>query len=223
MRCVDDCGAKSIIRVCKHRGDRREILAAMGRQTSIHIFKNNHPRSAASLYQASHQLPEGPKRARTGRCVVSFATEAPVTPRERKVLAGKRGPCEVDNSAGQICERKACDVAALDIARAPVGFVSRNLLLIEVIGEQAAPRVPSPARAMPPPAKNSTKVCLVMLAPIWIRLSRRACFRNANRPLRAPSPVDGIHTRIAQRFPVVRYIHCSRQDVVSLLVPVPAR
>src|SRR5580704_7384688 len=144
MRGVDDRSSKLVLGVSKRRSNCCEILAAVGRQTSVDVFKHYRSRSAVSLNEAAHQFPERPERSRTGRGIVSFAAKAPIAARKGKVLAGKRSPCEVDQCWGQIRQRQACDIAVPDVARAPVGFVSRNLLLIEVVGEQAAPRVPKP-------------------------------------------------------------------------------
>lgn len=65
---------------------------------------------------------------------------------------------------------EGCDILPLSVSHAPVGLVGLDLHLIEIIGEQQRDDSQRPARALPPPAKNSQNVNL--LRPELIRLAK---------------------------------------------------
>src|SRR5208337_2406191 len=114
--------------------------------------------------------------------------QAAAAPGERKVLAREGSPCEIGGR--QIRQRQACDVAVLDVADAPVGLVSRNFFLVEVVGEQAAPRIPEPCARH---AAAGEELDERVLAHARDRFSTRVPYHMTPSPLtRAPTfPVEG--------------------------------
>ena len=102
---VDDGCPEFVFRVRQRGGNGGKILSAVGRQTAVHVFKNDRSWSAVGFHEAAHQSPERPKGSRTRRGVVPFAPEAAIAAGERKVLAWKGSPCEVDACGGQIRQR----------------------------------------------------------------------------------------------------------------------
>src|SRR6185437_10539728 len=151
MRRVDNRRSEVVIRIGQRRCNRSEVLPPVRRQTSKHVFQDDRPWSPAMFNEAPHQFPERPECAGPRPRVIVLATETAIASREREVLARKRRPYEVDRRGWQIRQCKAGDVTKFDIIGAPVRSIGRYLLVVDVVGERAAPQIPE-ARARHAPA-----------------------------------------------------------------------
>ena len=174
----------------------------MGRQTPKYVFQDDRARSA-------RQPPQGPALA--SRMAKTFLTEsARCLARDRdrdsfqrakglgREMTPMRGRLSVVGKSESV---RLATSPVLDVADAPIRYVGPNLLLVEIVGEQAAPqrrRAPrAPCRRR---RKTRQNVCLVMPVTNSRRCKLSSTSRARNTSLLAirTSSVDGCKNHVGK-------------------------
>ena len=132
MRGVDRQRAEDIAQPPQDAADLGKVAAAVRRQRADDILDDDQARRPALGVQSRHQGVKTPERAR------ARARQPRAGAGERQVLAGKRRPGEI-GAPRQVVGAELGDVGDPQRLAAPVRGVTRRLLRIDVIGEEASP------------------------------------------------------------------------------------
>jgi hypothetical protein len=115
-----------------------EFLAAVDRQKTHDVFKNDDPRQAAIRLEILHEIDKGPEGPGSRSSDATCLADAETIPCRGKILTGKRRPSQID-APRQVLRPDFVNVVLNNFLVAPVIRVDPHLERVKVIRKQARP------------------------------------------------------------------------------------